>query len=74
MTSKQRVALVAAQYAAVAREMARAADAMAEVSKSIDEARAEALMGRLRAEGLIDSEGMLAIGSQKVVPEGSVLS
>jgi hypothetical protein len=74
VTAKQRVALVAAQYAATAREMTRAADAMASVAKSIDEAKAEELMARLRAEGLIDSEGMLTVGAQQSAPVGTVLS
>lgn len=61
MTSKQKLALVAAQYIARARDATRSGDALAAVSESISEERARAAIEDLEREGLIDREGILTL-------------
>lgn len=66
MTSKQKLALVAAQYVAQAREMTRSGDLMAGVASSVDEAKANDIMEALEREGLVDENGILQSSAERV--------
>lgn len=63
MTAKQKLAIVAAQYIAHAREVTRSGDLMSVVAEKVSEERAKGIVEALEAEGLIDAEGILASGA-----------
>jgi hypothetical protein len=64
MTSKQKVALIAAQYAARAREMTRQGDSILQMAKLLDENGASEVFEELQRSGLVDSEGLLLDGAR----------
>lgn len=59
MTAKQKLFLVAAQYAAQARLMTRESDLMMAMTEATDEARAKRVVDEFERLGLIDRDGML---------------
>lgn len=59
MTAKQKVMLVAAQFVARAREVARVADAVLAAADSIDEAAAERIYRLWQAQDVVDGDGRL---------------
>ncbi len=66
MTAKKRMSLVAAQYAAKAREMTREGDLLIRVAAILDEEGAQKVFEALQRQGLIDSEGLLVESASEV--------
>lgn len=71
MTAKQKVMLVAAQYAQIARKMTKQADAIDSLARQADEEEAAEILEDLEAEGLVDSDGMLTLSTDGESGAGS---
>lgn len=76
MSPKQKVLLVAAQYARVALEMTDMAGQINALAQHVDDDKARDILATMQAEGLIDGDGiitehataMAAGGSAGIVP------